>query len=89
MTPRSFHNKLKGFRALQEREELRHKELMFTILSPHIAKESDRKKMHKELFGQPVLKPQTLNSKPKTDPVKFWEEIDKKTVNSKPKTARE
>ena len=81
MTPRTFYNKLKGFNTLQEREEFKHKELLFTILSPHV-KPADRRKMHKDLFGGPVLKLKNGNPKPKTDPVKFWEEIDRK---SKPK----
>lgn len=86
ITPRAFTNKLKGFKTLQDREEFRQKELVYTILSPHIAKDSDRKKLFKEIFEPEDKKPR---SKPKKDARELAAEIDRILDGQVPKPPAE
>lgn len=87
MTPRTFHNMLKGRleREKVDKDEryLMHRELVVSVLSPHM-KKSDREAAYKEIEREAKgLAPAKAKKQKEKDPLKFWEEIDKKARGTK------
>jgi len=86
-TPRAFKNKIKGFERYEEnlfkeRWEM-HRELIVTVLSPHLDKKHKKKSMH-DLYPL-AWDNSKLKSLKKIDPKELWSKIDeaKKSKNSK------
>jgi hypothetical protein len=86
-TPRAFQNKIKGFERYEEnlykeRWEM-HRELIVTVLSPHLDKKHKNKSMH-ELYPLAWDKAKLKRLK-KLSPTELWSKIDeaKKNKNSK------
>jgi hypothetical protein len=86
-TPRAFQNKIKGFERYEEnlykeRWEM-HRELIVTVLSPHLDKKHKNKSMH-ELYPLAWDKAKLKRLK-KLSPTELWTKIDeaKKSKNSK------
>lgn len=83
MTPRTFHNILRGRKYETDRRNaewkqqmIMHRELVVTILSPHI-KKADRDRAYKELYELTAPPPK---KKQKANPVDFWQKIDGKEI---------
>lgn len=86
MSPRTFHNLLEG-RVKRERQQmqmdsLRHSELIVAVLSPHM-KKKDRDAAYREIAKEAQKISSETPKKGKKDPLKFWEEIDKRTRKAK------
>jgi hypothetical protein len=86
-TPRAFQNKIKGFERYEEnlykeRWEM-HRELIVTVLSPHLDKKHKNKSMH-ELYPLAWDKAKLKRLK-KLSPTELWSKIDeaKKSKNTK------
>jgi hypothetical protein len=86
-TPRAFQNKIKGFERYEEnlykeRWEM-HRELIVTVLSPHLDKKHKNKSMH-ELYPLTWDKAKLKRLK-KLSPTELWTKIDeaKKSKNTK------
>jgi hypothetical protein len=84
-TPRTFNNILNGRKHALDKEEAEfkqrmemHRELIVTILSPHMSK-ADRNKPISKIYPFPWdAKPVKVKAD-KKNPLEFWEEIDKRT----------
>jgi len=77
-TPRAFQNKIKGFERYEEnlykeRWEM-HRELIVTVLSPHLDKKHKNKSMH-ELYPL-VWDKAKLKKLNKLSPTELWTKID-------------